>query len=129
MPTFADRLRELRAGTGETQKQIADLLSIAERNYRRYEAGEVDPTASNACKLADHYDVSVDYLLGRRDSWLDAEGNIMTKTAHERQLLFARARNALAAMQTQSAANGVSEMTLDEINAEIAAARREIKGQ
>ena len=127
MPTFADRLREMRAITGETQKQIADILSIAERNYRRYEAGEVDPTASNACKLADHYDVSVDYLLGRRDFWLDAEGNIMTKTTHERQLLFARAREALAAMQAQSAANGVSEMTLDEINAEIAAARKESK--
>ncbi len=129
MPNFADRLRELRSITGETQKQIADILSIAERNYRRYEAGEVDPTASNVWKLADYYGVSIDYLLGRTDSRRDADGNIMTKAAHESLLKLARAREALAAAQAQLDADSVSEMTLDEINAEITAARRESKGQ
>ncbi len=113
MPTFADRLRELRSIRGETQKQIADMLAIAERNYRRYEAGEVDPTASSAWKLADYYGVSIDYLLGRRDYLLDAEGNIMTKAAYESLLKLARAKEALAAAQAQFDANSVSEMTLD----------------
>jgi len=65
MATFSDRLKELRTAKGKTQKQIAELLGIAERNYRRYEAGDVDPTASNAILLADYFDVSTDYLLGR----------------------------------------------------------------
>ena len=65
MATFSDRLKELREAKGITQKQMADFLSIAERNYRRYEAGEVDPRSSNVAKLADYFEVTVDYLLGR----------------------------------------------------------------
>ena len=68
MPSFDGRLKELRKKNGDTQKQIVDLLGIAERNYRRYEAGDVDPSASNAIKLADYFQVSVDYLLGRSDN-------------------------------------------------------------
>jgi len=67
MATFSGRLKELRTAKGETQKQIAEFLGIAERNYRRYEAGDVDPTASNTMLLADYFDVSTDYLLGRSD--------------------------------------------------------------
>lgn len=67
MSTFADRLKELRKKNGVTQKQIAELLGIAERNYRRYEAGDVDPSASNVSKLADYFDVTIDYLTGRRN--------------------------------------------------------------
>lgn len=65
MATFADRLKELRKAKGEKQKEIADLLAINERNYRRYEAGAVDPTASKIQILAEHFNVSTDYLLGR----------------------------------------------------------------
>lgn len=65
MPSFADRLKELRKTKNVTQKQIAELLSINERNYRRYEAGDVDPSASNTTKLADYFEVSTDFLLGR----------------------------------------------------------------
>ena len=65
MATFSDRLKELRKAKGVTQKQMADLLGITERNYQRYEYGLVDPTASNVTKLADFFGVSVDYLLGR----------------------------------------------------------------
>jgi len=68
MPTFSDRLRELRNINNATQKQLAEVLGIHERNYRRYEAGEVDPSASNVSKLADFFGVSVDYLLGRSDN-------------------------------------------------------------
>lgn len=76
MANFADRLRALRLLKHETQKQIAELLSIAERNYRRYEAGEVDPSASNLSVLADHFNVSVDYLMGRTNYSMDADGRI-----------------------------------------------------
>jgi len=80
MANFADRLRELRKTKGVTQRQMADLLGIAERNYQRYETGVVDPTASNATKLADFFEVSVDYLIGRVDFWHDKDGHIVVKT-------------------------------------------------
>ena len=79
MSTFANRLKELRNAKRVTQKQMSELLGIAERNYRRYEAGDVDPTASNVTKLADYFGVSVDYLLGRVNFWHDADGHITVK--------------------------------------------------
>ena len=79
MANFADRLKELRKVKGVTQRQMADLLGIAERNYQRYETGIVDPTASNATKLADFFEVSVDYLIGRVNFWHDKDGNIGVK--------------------------------------------------
>ena len=79
MANFADRLKELRKVKGVTQRQMADLLGIAERNYQRYETGVVDPTASNATKLADFFEVSVDYLIGRVNFWHDKEGHIVVK--------------------------------------------------
>lgn len=68
MLIFSERLKQLRQSRDLTQKQIAELLDIAERNYRRYEAGEVNPVASNLIMLADYFDVSIDYLLGRTDN-------------------------------------------------------------
>ncbi len=65
--TLQERLRELRKETGETQVQVAEAIGIAERNYQRFEAGGNLPNLENAWKLADHFGVSVDYLIGRTD--------------------------------------------------------------
>ena len=67
MPTFANRLKELRLAKGATQKNMAEWLGITERNYQRYEYGLVDPVASNVSRLADYFNVTADYLLGRTD--------------------------------------------------------------
>ena len=49
-------------------KTMAELLNITPRNYQRYESGEVDPPTSKLIKLADYFDVSTDYLLGRTNN-------------------------------------------------------------
>jgi transcriptional regulator with XRE-family HTH domain len=49
------------------QRHIAELLEVSDRQYRSYEAGEVDPPLSKAEKLSDYFDVSLDYLVGRSD--------------------------------------------------------------
>ena len=67
MANFSERLKELRKSNKVTQKQMSDLLEITERNYQRYEYGLVDPTASNMATLADYFNVSLDYLIGRSD--------------------------------------------------------------
>jgi transcriptional regulator with XRE-family HTH domain len=79
MATFGERIKELRLKKGVTQRQMADTFGITERNYQRYETGVVDPTASNATKLADFFEVSVDYLIGRVNFWHDKEGHIVVK--------------------------------------------------
>ena len=60
-----ERLRELRKEKGETQAQVAKAIGIAERHYQRFEGGVNLPNLENAWKLADHFGVSIDYLVGR----------------------------------------------------------------
>lgn len=68
MAKFGERLKELRNTTGETQKDMAQLLGLKyDRTYRQYELGKIDPPSSKAQKLADHFGVSLDYLFGRTD--------------------------------------------------------------
>lgn len=61
------RLRELRKTQKITQKQTALAIGITERNYQRLEAGE-KPNYDNLIALADYFDVSLDYLVGRTDN-------------------------------------------------------------
>lgn len=58
-------LKQLRTHQNLTQKQMADLLQITERQYRRYEAQTVEIPISKLIVLADYFDVSIDYLIGR----------------------------------------------------------------
>lgn len=64
---FKERVRELRKESGETQVQVAEAIGIAERHYQRFERGANLPNLENAWKLADHFGVSIDYLVGRTD--------------------------------------------------------------
>ncbi len=63
---LAKRLKELRKINNVTQKQTAASINITERNYQRLEAGE-KPNYDNLIALADYFDVSLDYLVGRSD--------------------------------------------------------------
>ena len=67
MPTFQERLRQLRKGTGLNQRDMAKELALVFRSYRRYECGESEPTLSTLNSLADYFHVSLDYLAGRTD--------------------------------------------------------------
>lgn len=65
MPTFATRLRELRTSRHLTQRQMADFLHITLRQYTRFENEGKVTTLENLIALADYFDVSLDYLVGR----------------------------------------------------------------
>jgi len=69
MATFANRLKELRNSKGITQKQMAEMLNMTERGFRGYEMGLSTPHHETFLKLADYFDVSLDYLAGR-DNYL-----------------------------------------------------------
>lgn len=64
---LAKRLKELRKIRHVTQKQVAENINITERNYQRLEAGE-KPNYDNLIALADYFEVSLDYLVGRSDN-------------------------------------------------------------
>lgn len=63
-----ERLRELRKEKGETQVQVAAAVGIVEQHYQKFEGGVNLPNLENAWKLADHFGVSIDYLVGRTDA-------------------------------------------------------------
>lgn len=63
-----ERLRELRKAGKQTQKTMAAFLNISERAYQHYELGDREPPLSKAVALADYFNVSLDYLVGRSDN-------------------------------------------------------------
>jgi len=67
MPNFSTNLKDLRLSKNVSQKQVANHLEIAERQYRRYENEEQQPTLPIVIKIADYFNVSLDYLVGRSD--------------------------------------------------------------
>lgn len=67
LSVFAEKLRSLRIERNLMSKTMAELLSITPRNYQRYETGDVDPPTSKTIFLADYFDVSLDYLVGRSE--------------------------------------------------------------
>jgi len=62
-----ENIRNLRIDNGYTQKQIAEYLHIKQNTYSQYEIGVLNYPVDVLIKLADFYDVSVDYLLVRTD--------------------------------------------------------------
>lgn len=62
---FNERFKELRKSKKLTQKQMAEILSITENQCQRYEYGSTLPTVMGLIAIADYFDVSLDYLVGR----------------------------------------------------------------
>jgi Predicted transcriptional regulators len=67
MTTLSDRLIQLKIEKKLMQKDIASDNHISLRAYQYYERGDRLPDADVIIKLADYFEVSTDYLLGRSD--------------------------------------------------------------
>lgn len=61
------RLKELRTEKNLSQRDIAEYLGITQQAYANYERNAREPDFGTISKIADLFDVSVDYLLGRTD--------------------------------------------------------------
>lgn len=75
------KLLELRKKQNLTQQDIAQMLNITQRTYSGYELGQTEPTIETLCKLADFYNTSIDYLVGRESSLINVA--ILTHTQQE----------------------------------------------
>ena len=62
------RLKELRAKKKISQVKLAMDLNMSQNNISRYEKGEREADYDTLIAIADYFDVSVDYLLGRTDN-------------------------------------------------------------
>ncbi len=69
---LSEILKNLRTSKGNTQDDMAELLNIKRQTYSAYERGISVPDAATLSKLADYFDVTVDYLLERPNISSDA---------------------------------------------------------
>jgi transcriptional regulator with XRE-family HTH domain len=67
-----ERLKELRKEKGVTQNEVATPLGVDRSTYGKYETGDSIPDIDKLMWLAEYFDVSVDYLLGRSTSRISA---------------------------------------------------------
>lgn len=65
MEPFLSRLKQLRCERGVSQEAMAAQLEISYSAYKRYESGEREPGIWLVAKMADYFNVSIDYLVGR----------------------------------------------------------------
>jgi transcriptional regulator with XRE-family HTH domain len=64
---FSKRLRRLRDRNGLKQYQLSELCGLSRDMVRKYERGEAKPGVEALAAIADYFEVSTDFLLGRTD--------------------------------------------------------------
>ena len=62
------RIRDMREDNDLTQQQISEILLCDQSLYSKYERGERDIPITLLIKLADYYNTSIDYLVGRTNN-------------------------------------------------------------
>ncbi len=67
MSLFSKRLKELRTQYNLSQPQLAKILSVDQRSVSSWETGINETDFDTLIKIAKHFDVSIDYLLGKED--------------------------------------------------------------
>lgn len=67
MAKFEERLKQLRQSKGLSQMDLAKLLKISKSSVNMYERGEREPGLETLEKIADLFNVDLDYLLGKTD--------------------------------------------------------------
>ena len=60
-------LRTLRKKKGISQQALAVVIGISQQSVNKYENHDVEPDISTLIKIADYFDVTIDYLVGREE--------------------------------------------------------------
>ena len=68
MANFAERLKYLRSKNGITQDSLGKVIGVTPDSISVYEKGRNYPEARKLITLAEHFGVSIDYLVGRTDN-------------------------------------------------------------
>lgn len=61
------RIQDLRIDSDLSQKKISEILHISQRSYSHYETGSRGIPVEMLIRIADYYNISIDYLVGRTD--------------------------------------------------------------
>lgn len=82
MAKFSDRLRQLRTARDLSQMEFARQIKISKSSVNMYERGEREPGLETLEKIADYFNVDMDYLLGKSDvvnrsNWASLPANLI----------------------------------------------------
>ena len=65
MENYQIRLKDLREDRDLTQAQVAKVIGTSQQHYGKYESGKIVIPFDRVIKLAEYYNVSLDYIAGR----------------------------------------------------------------
>lgn len=82
MNNFSKTLKDLRKLRELNQKELSSLSGVSYASYCKWEQGKAQPSIEDLSKLADYFQVSVDYLIGRADDF----GNITVRLSEDAAL-------------------------------------------
>ena len=102
MKKLQNKLRELRKKKRLRQQDIAEYMSVAKSTYHYWESGKIEISNDNLFRLADFFEVTIDYLLGKSDNPTPPPTETAEVKALKRQLAIAEAEKIAA--QAENAA-------------------------
>jgi len=80
------RIKSLRKGQELTQDQLAEFLNVSRQSVWGYENNDIEPSLDVLIKIADRFNVSLDYLLCRTEEKYNS--NISTATANNKDIVL-----------------------------------------
>ena len=94
-------LRKLRLEKGVSQMQLANAVWVTQQSINKYENHNIEPDIETLIRIADYFDTSVDYLIGRTDNGRVTENTLSDGEAaliNNYRRLSPVQRNAVAAV-------------------------------
>jgi len=79
---YGDRLKNLRENKKLSQQQLADKLKINRSTYARYELNQTQPDIETLKMIADFYEVTTDYIVGRTNYMQESNKNVSVNESH-----------------------------------------------
>lgn len=73
-------LKKMRVAKGLSQQKLANVLGVSQQSVNKYENHNVEPDVAILIALADYFDTTIDYLVGRNDSDEPLRENELTHT-------------------------------------------------
>lgn len=83
----SNRIKDLREDRDLRQTDVAEATGIDQRTLSNYETGKTNPDSFALIRLADFFDVSIDYLLGRTNLRKDAADDVLQELQAARSML------------------------------------------
>lgn len=69
-----ENLRKLRDESKVTQKQLAEAIGVSQQSINKYENHNIEPDIETLIRIADYFNTSVDYLIGRSTNAVSSPG-------------------------------------------------------